>query len=154
MSQALILRQDTTLTQKMVRDISFCRIRYWSAKKLLYIYWIKASTLMLGMDLLENSNCIRVSLHKKTQFCKTEIRVLSNKSVTLHLQVVSTASNKDSSNVLKQSPEDRNVENNSDICDFVSSIVIDGFLVHHKIRTLELTHKFGTLSKIQSSQNQ
>ena len=31
------------------------------------IYWIKASTLMLGMDLLENSNYIRISLHKKTQ---------------------------------------------------------------------------------------
>jgi len=45
---------------------------------------------MLGMDLLENSNCIRVSLHKKTQFCKTEIRVLSNKCVILHLLVDST----------------------------------------------------------------
>ena len=109
---------------------------------------------MLGMDLLENSNYIRISLHKKTQLWKTEIGVVSNKSVTLLLLVDSTASNKESTNVLKQSPEDRNVENNSDICDFVSSIVIDGFLVHHKIRTLELTHKFGTLSKIQSSQNQ
>jgi len=46
------------------KEISFCRIRYWSAKKLLYIYWIKESTLMLGMDLLENSNYIRVSLQK------------------------------------------------------------------------------------------
>ena len=55
---------DPKTGQKMVRDISFCRIRYWSAKKLLYIYWIRASTLMLGMDLLENSNYIRVSLQK------------------------------------------------------------------------------------------
>lgn len=40
-------------------------------------------------------------------------------------------SNKDSTSVLKRPPEERNVENNSDICDIVSSIVLD-FLVHHK----------------------
>ena len=33
--------------------------------------------------------------------------------------------------MLKRPPEERNVENNSDICDIVSSIVLD-FLVHHK----------------------
>ena len=42
------------------------------------------------------------------------------------------ASNKDSTNVLKWPPEERNVENNSDICDPVSSIVLDCFFVHHK----------------------
>lgn len=87
-------------------------------------------------------------------FRSTKERVLQKSIVILHLLVASTTSNKESTNVLKQSPEDRNVENNSDICDFVSSIVIDCFLVHHKIKTLELTHKLGTLSKIQSSQNQ
>ena len=33
--------------------------------------------------------------------------------------------------MLKRPPEERNVEKNSDICDIVSSIVLD-FLVHHK----------------------
>ena len=55
---------------------------------------------------------------------------MENRWIFLHFDFES-ATNKDSTNVLKRPPEERNVENNSDICDIVSSIVLD-FLVHHK----------------------
>ena len=55
---------------------------------------------------------------------------LSKKEVTLNRIGVT--------NVLKRPPEERNVENNSDICGIVSSIVFIWFVFHHKNKNLQV----------------